>query len=363
MNISNKIRIDLDNNPYDIVIGQGLIENAGKLIGDVIKGGKAFIITDSNVGRIYASRLEKSLHDNGFNTRVITIPSGEKSKNYSQLEYILGEVFKHKPERKSTLIALGGGVVGDITGFAASIILRGVNFVQVPTTLLAMVDSSVGGKTAINLSYGKNLVGTFYQPKMVIADVEALKTLPGREVLAGYAEIVKYGLINDVDFFEYLENQKDFSNLEEMIKTSCNAKAKIVAADEKENDVRALLNLGHTFGHALEGIFEYDGTLLHGEAVAIGMVLAFKFSEFLGLCDKGAAERLEKHLKAKGMRTKISELGSGITVDRMIDFMYQDKKVAGGNLVFILANDIGKSFIKKDVSEKELREFLSKEVR
>jgi len=358
----NKIKIELGKNSYEILLGKQLLDNAGILVKNVVKGSKVFIVTDSVVGKIYGSRLENSLKNSGFEVAIITIPNGEKSKNFSQLEKIIDEIFKNQPERRSTLIALGGGVVGDITGFAASIILRGVNFIQIPTSLLAMVDSSVGGKTGINLKYGKNLAGSFYQPKLVIADIDVLETLPERELLAGYAEIVKYGLINNEQFFEFLEKENDFSKIEEMIRISCESKAEIVAKDEKENDIRALLNLGHTFGHALEAIFEYDGRLLHGEAVAIGMVLAFKFSEFLGVCNAGCAYRIEKLLRTHSIRTKISELGSGITVDKIVDFMYQDKKVSGGNLVFILASDIGKSFIKSDVTEKNLREFLKKEI-
>ncbi len=361
MNKNIKINIKLAAHSYDIIIGNKLLDDSGEYIAKVVpEKSKIYIITDSNVAKLYLKPLERSLKKAGFEASSIIIPAGEKSKNFLQLENIINEIFKSRPERKSTIIALGGGVVGDISGFAASILLRGVNFIQIPTTLLSMVDSSVGGKTGINLKYGKNLVGSFYQPKLVLADTSLLRSLPHREFLAGYAEVLKYGLISDKKFYEFLEKEKDFSNITKMIKTSCEAKAKIVAADEKENDIRALLNLGHTFGHALEGIFGYDGTLLHGEGVAIGMVMAFRFSEYLGLCPKGRADRIEKLLKAKGMKTRASQLKKKITAQQMIKFMQQDKKVSSNKLVFILAKDIGKSFIKKDVSEADLKKFLNK---
>jgi 3-dehydroquinate synthase len=358
-----KVKIDLEKNFYDILIGNNLLENCGDYIAKAIpQKNKVFIITDENVAKLYLQKTELSLKKHGFETFSIIIPAGEKSKNIDQFAKILDEVLSKQIERKSTLIALGGGVVGDITGYAAASLLRGVNFIQIPTSLLAMVDSSVGGKTGINSKYGKNLIGAFYQPKLVLADLDILKTLPKREFLAGYAEIVKYGLINDIKFFEFLETQNDFSKIAEMVKTSCEAKAQIVAADEKENDIRALLNLGHTFGHAFETLHEYDGSLLHGEAVAIGMILAFQFSEFLEICKTGCANRVENLLRKHGIKTKVSELGKKYSVDEIIKLMYQDKKVSGGNLVLILAKNIGESFIKKDVSEKDLREFLKTKI-
>lgn len=356
-----KIKIGLGKNSYDVVIGKSLIANAAEYIGKVIDiKSKIFIVTDNIVAKLHVKKLEQSLKDCGFKFTTIIIKSGEKSKSFSQLQNLLNKIFENNPERKSTIIAFGGGVVGDISGFAASILLRGINFVQIPTTLLAMVDSSVGGKTGINNRFGKNLIGSFYQPKLVLADVDLLKTLPKREILAGYAEIVKYGLINNKRFFEFLEKQKDFSKISYMIKISCQSKAKIVAADEKENNIRALLNLGHTFGHALEAIFKYDGRLLHGEAVAIGMVLALKFSEYLGLCKIGCADRLEKLLSSRGLKTKILQLNKSISANDLIKFIMQDKKIADGKLVFILANDIGESIVKKDVKETELKKFLHK---
>lgn len=358
----NKINIDLGSNSYDIIIGKNLIKNASSHIKNTIPAtSKIFIVSDSNVGKIYLDDLTNSLSEN-FQVIPITINAGEKSKNINQLEDLLNEIFTHKPERSSTLIALGGGVIGDLTGFTASILLRGVNFIQVPTSLLAMVDSSVGGKTGINNKFGKNLVGSFYQPKLVLTDVSSLETLPEREVKAGFAEIVKYGLINDPEFFEFIEKQNDFSELQTMIEKSCEAKAAIVSEDEKEKGARALLNLGHTFGHPLETIMKYDGRLLHGEAVAIGMVLAFKFSEFLGICEAGCADRIEKLFKRFDIRTDISELEEKFDTESIMNLMAQDKKVEAGKLVLILAEDIGKSFIKKDVDANQLRTFFNEEI-
>lgn len=358
-----KVKINLEKNSYDILMGGNLLENCGEHIAKVIpSNSKVFIISDENVAKLYLEKAESSLKKQGFQTNPIIIPAGEKSKNIEQFAKILDEVLSKQIERKSTLIALGGGVVGDITGYAAASLLRGVNFIQIPTSLLAMVDSSVGGKTGINSKYGKNLIGAFYQPNLVIADLSLLETLPKREFLAGYAEVVKYGLINDIKFFEFLESEKDFSKIADMVKTSCEAKANIVAQDEKENDVRALLNLGHTFGHAFETLHEYDGSLLHGEAVAIGMIMAFQFSEFLGVCKTGCADRLENLFRKHGMKTMVSELGKKYSVDEIIKLMYQDKKVSGGNLVLILAKNIGESFIKKDVPESDLREFLKTKI-
>ncbi len=358
--MNEAIKIELGKQSYDILIGSGLFDNAAEHIAGVVSSkSKIFIVTDRNVAKLYLGRLVSSLETAGFNVSSIVLPAGEKTKNIVQLENILNKVFENKPERKSTLIALGGGVVGDITGFAASILLRGVNFIQIPTSLLAMVDSSVGGKTGINNRFGKNLVGSFYQPKLVMADVSLLSTLPKRELLAGYAEVAKYGVICNEKFFEFLEGEQDFSNIQRMIRTSCETKADVVSKDEKENDIRALLNFGHTFGHALEAIFGYNGKLLHGEAVALGMVLAMQFSEYMGICPKGRAERLEKLLRSRGMKTRVNELGKKISVKQMISYMYQDKKVSDNKLTFILANDIGKCFVKKDVDAEMLKNFLN----
>lgn len=363
MQNTETVKIELNNNPYNIVIGNDLLSDVDKYLKDILPvKTKIFLVSDENVSAHYGKQIIERLSSE-FDIKQITLKPGEETKSFNNLQYLCEEILSHQPERGSCLIALGGGVIGDLTGFAASVILRGVNFIQIPTSLLAMVDSSVGGKTAINTKYGKNLVGSFYQPKLVLADLGLLKTLPEREILAGYAEIVKYGLIGDLEFFEYLEQQSEIDNLAYLVKKSCEAKAKIVAADEKEKSgLRALLNLGHTFGHSLEAICNYDGSLLHGEAVAIGMVLAFRFSEFLNLCPEGVSKRVENLLKSKGLRTKISAVKNNITIDEFIHPMYGDKKVEGGKLVFILAENIGKALLKKDVDENKLREFLKDEI-
>jgi 3-dehydroquinate synthase len=355
----DKIKINLGSNSYEIIIGSNLINNLNNYLLEILpKNTKIFIISDENVANIYSQKILENLSTN-YIPHLVTLKAGEGTKSFKNLEFLCNEILKNKPERKSCLIALGGGVVGDITGFVASILLRGMRFIQIPTSLLAMVDSSVGGKTAINSKYGKNLVGSFYQPKLVIADLSLLKTLPSREILSGYAEIVKYGLICDYNFFEYLEGQNSVDNLQYLVKKSCEIKADIVSKDELEkNDLRALLNLGHTFGHALEAICKYDGSLLHGEAVAIGMVLAFQFSEFLNICEIGSAIRVENLLRKMGLRTKISELNKKTTINKLVSLMYGDKKVDNGKLVFVLASAIGKAFVKKDVDEKQLKKFL-----
>lgn len=358
------VKVDLENKSYDIVIGEKLLEKTGKYLREILPAkSKIFVISDKNTSKLFSTKLTKSLTSEGFEFNEIILPAGEKTKSFKNLEGILDKIFQYQPERNSTLLALGGGVIGDITGFAASILLRGVNFVQIPTTLLAMVDSSVGGKTGINVKYGKNLVGSFYQPKLVLSDIALLKTLPKRELLAGYAEIVKYGLICDRKFFEVLEKEKDFSNISYMVERSCQVKAEIVSQDEKEGGIRALLNLGHTFGHALETLTKYDGTLLHGEAVAIGMVQAYRFSEMLGICKKGCADRLEKLLKSRKMKTRATQIGIKLDPEKIIRLMYQDKKVQSGKLTFILAEDIGKCVVKKDVDEASLRKFLIQDLK
>ena len=360
---SEKIKIKLGKNSYNIFIGNNLIEGINNYLEGILpKEIKVFVVSDENVAEKYGGALLQQLKQN-YDANIITLQAGEETKSFSNLQFLCEEILKHQPERKSCIIALGGGVIGDLAGFAASVILRGINFIQIPTSLLAMVDSSVGGKTAVNTTYGKNLVGSFYQPKLVLADLSLLETLPRREVLAGYAEIVKYGLIGDLEFFEYLEKQKEIVDLPYLVKKSCEAKAAIVAKDEKEQSgLRALLNLGHTFGHSLEAICKYDGSLLHGEAVAIGMVLAFRFSEFLGICETGRAERVENLLASKGLKTRIFQVKSTVLIEEIIKPMYGDKKVESGKLVFVLAEDIGKAFIKKDVDKNKLREFLEDEI-
>ncbi len=357
------VKVSTGQAAYDIVIGAGLLAEAGKRIKDVFAPSKVCVVTDERVAKIYLVNVMKALEAAGLTpTPPIIIPSGEETKNFAQLQYIIDKALGFKLDRKSAFVALGGGVVGDITGFAASILLRGIPFVQMPTTLLAQVDSSVGGKTAINMPQGKNLVGTFYQPRLVLIDTATLKTLPEREMKAGYAEILKYALIDDTAFFDWLEQngnkvlEHHEAALSHAIRISCESKAKIVAADEKEQkDIRALLNLGHTFGHALESIYNYDGRLLHGEAVGIGVKMAFGLSEALGLCPAVDTEKVAKHLAGKGlMAVPPQKVGAG----QMLEKMRGDKKATGGKLTLVLLKGIGKAFVAKDVEEGKLKSFL-----
>jgi 3-dehydroquinate synthase len=360
------VRVQIDARGYDIVIGGGLFERAGELIAPVLREKRVFVITDERVAAAQWPRLSRGLRDGGIETQLVTIPAGEASKNFAQLEAVLGAVLERRPERGSTLLALGGGVVGDLAGLAASLLLRGVDFIQAPTTLLAQVDSGVGGKTGINTRHGKNLVGTFHQPRLVLADLDSLVSLPRREFLAGYAEVIKYGLIDDPGFFEWLEANGtklvngDVACRAHAVRTSCAAKARIVAADEREAGQRALLNLGHTFGHALEAALGYGGELLHGEAIAIGMVMAFDVSARLGLAEPADAARLRRHLNAVGLPTRPP--GRSWDVDRLLALMAQDKKVRDGRITFILARGIGRAFVARDVETAAVRAVLERAV-
>ncbi len=358
------LQVDLGNRSYNIEIGNGIIANSGAMLAKILPSKKVFIVTDDNVAPLYLYTLEQSLDNAGISHDSCTLPHGEQTKSFSSLENLLDIIFAQKPDRKTTLIAIGGGVIGDLTGFAASIILRGINFVQIPTTLLAQVDSSVGGKTGINNAFGKNLVGAFYQPLLVLADTNTIKTLPQREFLAGYAEVVKYGIINNQEFFKYLCDNlaaiqsHDNATLQYLIKTSCEAKAKIVAEDEREGSSRALLNFGHTFAHALEKSTGYSDKLLHGEAVAIGMVFAMKLSYKMGLCSIDAVTGLEEHLKEAGLKTSPLEIRQDWDSKELVDAMRQDKKAFDGKMTFILARSIGDSFIENNVPEDKVIETL-----
>lgn len=358
------VRVDLSDRSYDIHIGEGLIARAGELIAPVLPQPRVVIITDETVATLHLQTLVGSLAKAGINNTVITVPAGEGSKSFAIYERVLDQLLAEKPERKTTLIALGGGVIGDLAGFAASSLLRGVPFIQIPTTLLAQVDSSVGGKTGINTRHGKNLVGAFYQPRMVLADVGALATLPVRQRKAGYAEIVKYGLINDPEFFAWLEKNGqrvldgDVEAITYAVSTSCKHKADIVRQDEREGGKRALLNLGHTFGHALEAETGFGDTLLHGEAVAIGMVQAFQLSAAKGLCELADVDRITAHLEATELPWHASDIREEWDTEALINHFAQDKKVADGKLTFILARGIGQSFISQDVTRDELVNLL-----
>jgi 3-dehydroquinate synthase len=345
------VSVDLGTRSYEIKIGGGLVARAGELIAPVLKQKRTVIVTDSQVARWYLDELQQSLRAAGIASDAIVLPPGEAAKSFGQLESLCGDLLDRKIERSTTLIALGGGVIGDLTGFAASILLRGIDFIQIPTTLLAQVDSSVGGKTGINAAQGKNLIGSFHQPRLVLADIEVLDTLPRRELLAGYAEVVKYGLINDPAYFTWCEGHGagvisgEASARRHAIAASCRAKAAIVGADERESGARALLNLGHTFGHALEAECGYSDDLLHGEAVAIGMVMAYDLSARLGLCPLEDAARVQRHLASLGLPTSPTWIdGRSWSSARLVEHMSQDKKVKDGRIGFVLTRGIGQAF-------------------
>lgn len=360
-----KVHVPLGERAYDILIGPGLIARAGAEIASRLKGRKAAVISDAHVAPIYLDALVQSLEAAGIASATLVLPAGEKTKSFEHLMTVCDKVLEARIERNDVVIALGGGVIGDLTGFAAGIVRRGVRFVQVPTSLLSQVDSSVGGKTGINSRHGKNLIGVFHQPDLVLADSDALNTLSEREFRAGYAEVAKYGLIDKPDFFAWLEaNWKDvFSGgcaRIEAIAASCQAKADVVVADERETGQRALLNLGHTFGHALEAATAYDSSrLVHGEGVSIGMVLAHEFSARMNLASPDDARRVERHLKEVGLPTRMSDIpGTLPRAEVLMDAIAQDKKVKGGKLTFILTRGIGQSFVADDVPTSEVLSFL-----
>ncbi|TWF50320.1 3-dehydroquinate synthase [Neorhizobium alkalisoli] len=359
------VHVPLGERAYDILIGPGLIGRAGGEITSRLKGRRAAIVTDENVAPLYLEALMDSLQTDGIEAVSLTLPAGEKTKSLEHLATVTDMVLAARIERNDAVIALGGGVIGDLAGFAAGIVRRGVRFVQIPTSLLAQVDSSVGGKTGINTRHGKNLLGVFHQPDLVLADTAALDTLSEREFRAGYAEVAKYGLIDQPDFFAWLEkNWKPmFAGGPERIEAiaiACQAKSDVVVEDERENGRRALLNLGHTFGHALEAATQYDSArLVHGEGVSIGMVLAYQFSSRLNLASPDDAVRVEKHLKSVGLPTRIDEIpGEMPPTEKLLDAIAQDKKVKGGKLTFILTRGIGEAFVADDVPSSEVLSFL-----
>lgn len=366
----DQLTVPLGDRSYDILIGRGLMAQAGERIRAVARGRKAFVVTDENVAPHYLTPMLDSLSDAGFTCHKAILPPGEQAKSMHHLGSLLDAMLEARCERSTMIVALGGGVIGDLAGFAASILLRGVDFVQVPTTLLSQVDSSVGGKTGINVRQGKNLVGSFHQPRLVLIDTDSLSTLPRRELLAGYAEVLKYGLIDDVPFWDWLDSGhgKGVIGLEpdtvaRAIHTSCTAKARVVAADEREGGVRALLNLGHTFGHALEAEGGYGGPLLHGEAVAVGMVMAFDLSVALGLCPAEDAARVRAHLDALGLPVDPPKInGAPMHAGNLFDHMGSDKKVEDGRLTFVLAKGIGQAFLSRDVPTDSVKALLQKAV-
>lgn len=362
------VRVDLGERSYDILIGADMLATAGKHIAPMVKQPRAFVLTDGTVGGLYAGALEDSLRAAGLTMHLKAVSDGEGSKSWATLGNVLDWLLSEGASRDDVLVALGGGIVGDLTGLAAALMKRGMKFVQVPTTLLAQVDSSVGGKTAVNASQGKNLIGAFYQPQLVLADTSVLSTLPERERLAGYAEIVKYALIDDPDFFEWLETNGEKvvalkpEALAHAVAVSCASKARIVSEDERESGVRALLNLGHTFGHALEAANGFKPSLLHGEAVAAGMALALRYSVRTGLMNGQDAHRASHLLESAGLVTHLSRLPGGpYPADFLVEAMKQDKKVRAGRVPLILARGLGRAFIQPDADLSDVRDFLQEE--
>ncbi len=360
------VEVGLGDRAYDILIGPGLLGHAGETVSARLPGTRVAIVTDENVATSHLETLKSGLESGGVAVAAtVMLPAGEKTKSFDHLQDVVDAVLGAKLERRDAVVALGGGVIGDLAGFAAGIVRRGMDFVQVPTSLLAQVDSSVGGKTGINSARGKNLIGVFHQPKLVLADSGVLDTLPIREFRAGYAELAKYGLIDRPAFFAWLEKnwQEVFDGGDariEAIAEACRAKADVVARDEFETGDRALLNLGHTFGHALEAATAYDGTrLVHGEGVSIGMVLAHRFSARLNLASQDDAARVEAHLKAVGLPTRVADIPGELPgPEKLFDYITQDKKVSRGALTFILTRGIGQSFIARDVPASEVVAFL-----
>lgn len=363
------VPVALEGRAYDIHIGRDQLAQAPALIAALAPGARAALVTDETVGGLHAAALEAGLAGAGIAATRITIPPGEASKSYARFAAVCDALLEAKIERNDLVIAFGGGVVGDLAGFAAAVLRRGVRFVQIPTTLLAQVDSSVGGKTGINSPHGKNLIGAFHQPALVVADTALLDTLSQREFKAGYAEVVKYGLIDDPAFFDWCE--ANWSRViaggperDHAVAVSCRAKAAIVARDEREEGDRALLNLGHTFAHALERLTGYDSSrLVHGEAVAIGLALAFRFSQRLGLCPGQDALRVSRHLDHVGLPSRLQQVPGGAgSAEEIVAAMAQDKKVKRGALTFILARGIGQSFIAPGIAADDVRGFIADEL-
>lgn len=362
------VRVELGQRGYNILIGSGLLARAGELIAPLTRRPQVFVVADAHVAALHLATLKAGLAAGGLDMMAVEVAPGEASKSMSGLERVLDALMLAGAEREDIIIAFGGGVIGDLTGLAAGLLKRGARFVQIPTTLLAQVDSSVGGKTAINTQAGKNMVGLFHQPSLVLADLDVLKTLPARELAAGLAEVAKYALIDDPAFFDWLERNAQAlragepAALAEAVRTSCASKARIVALDETEQAERALLNLGHTFAHALERANDYGPELLHGEAVGAGMAMALRYSVRLGVCPGQDAARAEALLNNLGLRTRVNELGGGpYLAEELSSHMAHDKKARQGRLTLILARGIGQSFVSRDVDGESLRAFLAEE--
>jgi 3-dehydroquinate synthase len=349
---------------YSIVIGRGQLITLGQRLAALRPGAKTAVVTDETVARHHLAATEAALAGSGIVSTCITVPSGEGSKSFAMLQHVCESLLASRLERGDLVVALGGGVIGDLAGFAAAIVRRGLDYIQVPSTLLAQVDSAVGGKTAIDSQHGKNLLGAFHHPLLVLSDTALLDTLPPREFRAGYAEVAKYGLIGDAGFFQWLEENRQavFAGgpaREHAIAVSCRMKAAIVARDERETGERALLNLGHTFGHALEAVAGFSGALLHGEAVSLGIMLACAFSVERGLMRDAEAERVRRHFAEAGLPTHVSAMPGGVpNVERVMELMTQDKKIKQGRLTLILLRAIGESFIERGVDASQIRGFL-----
>ena len=362
------VEVALGERTYDIAIGRGLLASLGARIKALRPGARTVIVTDENVAKQHLAAAQAALSEAGVESSAVVVTPGEGSKKFATFERVCEDIIAARIERGDLAIALGGGVIGDLAGFASSCVRRGLDFVQVPTSLLAQVDSSVGGKTGINSRHGKNLIGAFHQPVLVIADTALLDTLPAREFRAGYAEVAKYGLLGDEAFFAWLEaNWREVfsgdSAREHAIAVSCRAKAGVVARDERETGERALLNLGHTFGHAFEAGCGFSDRLLHGEAVALGMVMAFDFSARKGLTSQAEADRARAHLAAVGLPTHVRDVAGGVPgIEALMDLIAQDKKVKRGKLTFILVRGIGQAFIENNVDPAEVRAFLAEQV-
>lgn len=362
------ISVGLGIRSYDIRISTGALDAAGSHLAAFSRNGRLIVVTDDQVDVNVMPRLKDALATAGIGVEPVVLPSGEATKSWDQLASLCEHLLRLGVERTDTIIALGGGVIGDLVGFTASILKRGCRFVQIPTSLLAQVDSSVGGKTAINSAAGKNLVGTFYQPSFVLIDPAVLDSLPPRQCRAGYAEVVKYGLINDPAFFDWCERHGPDvlagrrAAQEYAIETSVKSKAAIVEADEREtDDQRALLNLGHTFGHALEAEHGFSDRLLHGEAVAAGMALAFRYSQRIGLCPPDDAQRVAKHLQQVGLPYDLASSGTKASGEQLVSHMLHDKKMSSGTLPFILARGIGQSFVCRSVELSDVAHFLDED--
>lgn len=361
---SETVRVDLGARAYDVRIGPGLLARAGAEIAPLLRRRRVAVLTDERVGALHLEALREGLGDIAMTA--LALPPGEATKGWPEFSRAVDWLLGERIERRDIVIALGGGVIGDLAGFAAAVLRRGVRFVQIPTSLLAQVDSSVGGKTGINSVHGKNLIGAFHQPSLVLADIGVLDSLPARDFLSGYGEVVKYGLLGDAAFFDWLEAngpalaRGDRALRQHAVRRSVEMKARIIERDETEEGDRALLNLGHTFCHALETATGYSDRLLHGEGVAIGCALAFETSQRLGLCSQEAPSRVRAHLKAMGMKCDIADIPGDLPdADALMALMAQDKKVVDGKLRFILARAIGEAFVTADVDAATVRQVIA----